>query len=107
MQSRPPDLCRIEAGGYRAAVRAALMSASRSRPVLPRTIWILGLTSLLMDSSSEIVHAILPLFLTVGLGSTPAMVGLIDGIAEATATSPRSSPVLSAITGVAARPLPS
>ena len=61
------------------------MNALRSRPVLPRTIWILGLTSLLMDSSSEIVHAVLPLFLTVGLGSTPAMVGLIDGIAEATA----------------------
>jgi MFS family permease len=56
-----------------------------SRPRLPRTIWVLGFTSLLMDSSSEIVHAILPLFLTVGLGATPAMVGLIDGIAEATA----------------------
>jgi len=38
-----------------------------------------------MDSSSEIVHAILPLFLVAGLGATPAMVGLIDGIAEATA----------------------
>jgi len=56
-----------------------------ARPPLPRTIWVLGFTSLLMDSSSEIVHAILPLFLTVGLGSTPAVVGLIDGIAEATA----------------------
>jgi MFS family permease len=38
-----------------------------------------------MDASSEMVHAILPLFLVAGLGSTPAMVGLIDGIAEATA----------------------
>ena len=57
-----------------------------ARPSLPRTIWVLGLTSLLMDSSSEIVHAILPLFLTAGLGSTPAVVGLIDGIAEATAS---------------------
>lgn len=61
------------------------MPAFRPKPVLPRTIWILGLTSLLMDSSSEIVHAILPLFLTAGLGATPAMVGLIDGAAEATA----------------------
>jgi MFS family permease len=56
-----------------------------ARPRLPRTIWFLGVTSLLMDSSSEIVHAILPLFLVAGLGATPAMVGLIDGIAEATA----------------------
>jgi len=55
------------------------------RRSLPRTIWILGVTSLLMDASSEMVHAILPLFLVAGLGSTPAMVGLIDGIAEATA----------------------
>lgn len=61
------------------------MGDYRPRPALPRTIWVLGLTSLLMDSSSEIVHAILPLFLTVGLGATPAMVGLIDGLAEATA----------------------
>jgi MFS family permease len=61
------------------------MGPVRSRPALPRTIWFLGVTSLLMDSSSEIVHAILPLFLVAGLGATPAMVGLIDGIAEATA----------------------
>jgi MFS family permease len=47
---------------------------------------VLGVTSLLMDSSSEMVHAILPLFLVAGLGATPAMVGLIDGIAEATAS---------------------
>ncbi|HVZ02637.1 MAG TPA: MFS transporter [Dongiaceae bacterium] len=57
----------------------------KSPRALPRTIWVLGLTSLLMDASSEMVHAILPLFLVAGLGSTPAMVGLIDGIAEATA----------------------
>jgi MFS family permease len=56
-----------------------------TRRSLPRTIWFLGTTSLLMDSSSEIVHAILPLFLVAGLGATPAVVGLIDGIAEATA----------------------
>ena len=58
---------------------------NQSRRTLPRTIWVLGFTSLLMDASSEMVHAILPLFLVAGLGSTPAMVGLIDGIAEATA----------------------
>lgn len=38
-----------------------------------------------MDISSEIIHALLPLFMTVTLGLSVAMVGLIDGIAEATA----------------------
>lgn len=39
-----------------------------------------------MDLSSEIIHALLPLFLTTTLGVSVAMVGLIDGIAEATAS---------------------
>ena len=39
-----------------------------------------------MDISSEIIHALLPLFLTTTLGVSVAMVGLIDGIAEATAS---------------------
>jgi MFS family permease len=53
---------------------------------LPRTIWILGFTSLFMDASSELVHSLLPLFLVAGLGASVATVGLIDGIAEATAS---------------------
>ena len=53
---------------------------------LPRTVWALGLVSLFMDLSSEIVHALLPLFLTATLGASVALVGLIDGIAEATAS---------------------
>ena len=56
------------------------------RPKLPRTIWMLGLTSLLMDGSSEIVHAVLPLLLVNGLGSSIFLVGIIDGLAEATAS---------------------
>jgi MFS family permease len=55
-------------------------------PRLPATVWALGFVSLLMDVSSEIVHALLPLFLTAGLGASVALVGLIDGIAEATAS---------------------
>lgn len=39
-----------------------------------------------MDVSSEIIHALLPLFLTTTLGVSIAMVGLIDGIAEASAS---------------------
>jgi MFS family permease len=52
---------------------------------MPRTVWALGLVSLFMDISSEIIHALLPLFLTVTLGVGVAAVGLIDGIAESTA----------------------
>ena len=53
---------------------------------LPRTVWALGLVSLCMDMSSEIIHALLPLFMTTTLGLSVAAVGLIDGIAEATAS---------------------
>ena len=56
-----------------------------SRLPIPRTVWALGLVSLLLDLSSEMIHSILPIFLTTTLGASAAMVGLIDGIAEATA----------------------
>lgn len=46
----------------------------------------LGFVSLFMDLSSEIIHALLPLFLTTTLGASVVMVGVIDGIAEATAS---------------------
>ncbi|WP_338502809.1 MFS transporter [Sphingomonas kaistensis] len=57
-----------------------------NRPALPRSIWVLGLVSLFMDLSSEIVHALLPLFVTVTLGASVAVLGAIDGVAEATAS---------------------
>lgn len=53
---------------------------------IPPTVWVLGLVSLFMDLSSEIIHALLPLFMTATLGLSVAMVGLVDGIAEATAS---------------------
>ena len=52
---------------------------------LPAGIWALGFVSMLMDISSEMIHALLPVYLTVGLGATALAVGLIEGIAEATA----------------------
>ena len=52
---------------------------------IPRTVWVLGLVSMFMDISSEIIHALLPLFMTGTLGLSVVMVGLVDGIAEATA----------------------
>lgn len=52
---------------------------------LPRGIWMLGLVSLFMDVSSEMIHAILPLFVVGTLGASAALLGLLEGIAEATA----------------------
>jgi MFS family permease len=52
---------------------------------IPGPIWILGFVSMLMDISSEIVHSLLPMFLVAGLGASMTTVGLIEGIAEATA----------------------
>ena len=56
------------------------------RPRLPRTVWVLGFVSLLMDLSSEIYHALLPAFLTVTLALPVAAMGALDGVAEATAS---------------------
>ncbi len=52
---------------------------------LPTGIWALGFVSLLMDVSSEMIHALLPVYLVMGLGATALTVGIIEGVAEATA----------------------
>jgi MFS family permease len=52
---------------------------------IPRTVWVLGCVSLLMDVSSELIHSLLPMFLMVGLGASATTIGVIEGIAEATA----------------------
>ena len=52
---------------------------------LPAGIWALGFVSLLMDVSSEMIHALLPIYLVTGLGVSALTVGVIEGIAEATA----------------------
>lgn len=53
---------------------------------MPRSVWALGFVSLFMDISSETIHGLLPLFLTTTLGASVLIVGIIDGIAEATAS---------------------
>lgn len=63
---------------------AELPNTARAR--IPRTVWALGMVSLMMDISSEMIHALLPLFLTGVLGASVVLVGVIDGIAEATAS---------------------
>ena len=52
---------------------------------MPRSVWALGITSLFMDMCSEMIHALLPVYLTGVLGLSVASVGWIEGIAEATA----------------------
>lgn len=53
---------------------------------LPRNVWAVGLTSFFMDVSSEMVIHILPLFLANVLGVQTSIIGLIEGLAEATAS---------------------
>lgn len=52
---------------------------------IPSGVWALGLVSLLMDVSSEMIHALLPLYLVTVLGASMMTVGLIEGAAEAAA----------------------
>jgi MFS family permease len=49
---------------------------------LPRNVFAIGLVSLLNDASSEIIYPLLPVFLSLTLGASPAIVGLIEGAAE-------------------------
>jgi MFS family permease len=53
---------------------------------IPAGVWALGFVSLLMDVSSEMIHALLPVYLVTILGTSALTVGLIEGIAEATAS---------------------
>ena len=57
----------------------------RSPQRLPAGIWALGFVSLLMDISSEMIHSLLPVFMVTVLGTSMWAVGLIEGLAEATA----------------------
>jgi MFS family permease len=72
------------------------MNAPSNKPSLPRAalpawrtlptaIWALGFGSLLMDTSSELIHSLLPVFMVSVLGASMVTVGIIEGVAEATA----------------------
>jgi MFS family permease len=53
---------------------------------IPTGVWALGFVSMLMDISSEMIHALLPVYLVTVLGTSMVTVGVIEGIAEATAS---------------------
>ena len=54
-------------------------------PRIPRGVWVLGFVSMLMDTSSELVHSLLPVFMVSTLGASATAVGLVEGVAESTA----------------------
>ena len=56
-----------------------------AKAAMPRSIWMLGFVSLLMDVSSEMIHSLLPIFMVGTLGATTLMVGTLEGFAESTA----------------------
>lgn len=60
-------------------------SPTSAAPAIPRTVWVLGLVSLLMDTSSEMIHGLLPIFMVTVLGASATTIGVIEGVAEATA----------------------
>ena len=69
------------------------VTSNQSSPLRPSTlravpaaIWALGLGSLFMDASSELVHSLLPVFMASVLGASMVTIGFIEGVAEATAS---------------------
>lgn len=61
-------------------------TSSTSRTGIPRTVWILGIVSLLMDISSEMVQTLLPFYLVSTLGASAVTIGFIEGLSVAIAT---------------------
>jgi len=49
-------------------------------------VWVLGLAALLNDASSEMITPLLPVYLSMSLGAGPAIIGVIEGLAEATSS---------------------
>jgi len=59
---------------------------SRGLRAVPRGVWAIGFVSMFMDISSEMIHSLLPVFLVGTLGASMMAVGVIEGVAEATAS---------------------
>lgn len=56
-----------------------------TRQKIPAGVWVLGFVRMLMDISSEMIHSLLPIFMVATLGASALAIGLIEGLAEATA----------------------
>src|SRR3954454_21956782 len=70
-------------GAVRSEAEAPFTSSKLAQ--VPRGVWALGFVSMFMDLSSEMIHALLPVYLVTVLGASALTVGFIEGIAEATA----------------------
>src|SRR5256712_12631942 len=89
VRGRPAPVARRRHGPQRAADAVSARAAARSGRTwraIPGSIWALGFVSMFMDVSSEMIHSLLPVFLVSVLGASPLAVGLIEGVAEATAS---------------------
>jgi MFS family permease len=73
---------RIRYGHY----RQSSLSEGGGFRALPMGIWALGFVSMFMDISSELIHSLLPVFMATTLGASMIAIGLIEGVAEATAS---------------------
>ncbi|HEY3181061.1 MAG TPA: MFS transporter [Casimicrobiaceae bacterium] len=63
----------------------ATKPARRGIAAIPRGVWALGIVSLCMDLSSELIHSLLPLYMAVALGASTFTIGIVEGVAEALA----------------------
>jgi len=73
-----------EGGG--SATSAGAPAGEKRIVGLPKNVVVLGLVSFFNDLGSEMIFPVLPLFLRAGLGASMSVIGLIDGIAESTAS---------------------
>ena len=60
-------------------------AGKRGLAAVPKGVWVLGFVSMCMDLSSELVHALLPLYMATALGASVFLIGVIEGVAEALA----------------------
>jgi MFS family permease len=65
---------------------ADVVARPQTRQGIPPSVWALGFVSMLMDISSEMIHALLPVYMVTVLGTSGLAVGIIEGVAEATAS---------------------
>ncbi|WP_264309436.1 MFS transporter [Pseudomonas putida] len=70
----------------RSAEKTQHIATAKGVQKIPRSVWALGFVSMFMDISSEMIHALLPLYMVTVLGTSMVAVGVIEGIAEATAS---------------------
>ena len=59
--------------------------AAATLRALPIGLWALGFGSMFMDISSELIHSLLPVFMTTVLGASMVTIGILEGVSEATA----------------------